>query len=78
MDGRKLLSDYIERETTQAKLARASGCSEGHLCLYLQGKRQFSIALALRISAATRGAVPVSVLVPDRMAEAAELLGAAE
>ena len=82
MDGRQLLSNYIEREkgngANQAKLARASKCSEGHLSLFLKGKRELSISLANRISAATAGAVPVSALIPEKMAAAKTLIEAAE
>lgn len=74
MDGRQLLADHIARQTSQAKIAREAKCSEGHLSLFLQGKRRMSVSLAKRVSAATGGVVPARALVP----EVAEMLEAAE
>lgn len=82
MDGRQLLSDYIQRGkangATQAKIAREAKCSEGHLSLYLKGKRQLSASLAGRISGATAGEVPVGALIPEKLEEARTLVEAAE
>ena len=68
-DGRALLADYISKETTQAALARAVGCSASHLSLILKGERGVSLGLAKRISAAT--GVPVETLPHEKTPEVA-------
>ena len=70
-NGRAMLAQFIRQRTTQAKFARDVGCSESHLSLVLSGSRGVSFALAKRISKATGGKIPVSVL-PHEAAEAAE------
>jgi transcriptional regulator with XRE-family HTH domain len=67
MDGRHLLSEFLARGVRQAQLARDAKCSEGHLSLYLKGKRGMSVSLAKRISAAT--GIPAKSLVPEKAAE---------
>lgn len=64
MDGRQALAKYIrEHYDTQADFARAVKCSEGHLSLVLQGKKDVSVPLGKRISTATAGTVPLHALV---------------
>lgn len=75
MDGKALLADYLAREArSQAYIARKAHCSEGHLSLFLKGKRGLSVPLAKRISEATGGEVPVRALVADKLEKAAEAL----
>lgn len=62
------LSEWISAHTTQAKFARVIGCSESHLSLLLDGKRGASLSLALKISEATGGAVPLRALLRDEAA----------
>lgn len=79
MDGKALLADYLAREErSQAYIARRANCSEGHLSLFLKGKRGLSVPLAKRISEATGGEVPVRALVADKLEKAAEALEIAE
>lgn len=68
-----MLAKWISENTTQAKFARDTGCSESHLSLILKGKRGVSFPKARRISEATGGAVPIDVLMTGRASrEAAE------
>lgn len=79
MDGKGLLADFLSRDPrSQAEFARQVGCSQGHLSLFLKGKRGLSVVLAKRISDATDRAVPVTSLVPDKIERAAEALEAAQ
>ena len=73
MDGRQLLAEYIGHEKgRQARLARDSDCSEGHLSLFLKGRRQLSAKMAKKISDATGGVVPAGVLALSEKLQAAE------
>lgn len=79
MDGKSQLAAFIKRaQVSQARFADDAGCSEGHLSLYLKGKRGLSVPLAKRISQATGGEVPVKALIPEKIEEAAQTLGAAQ
>lgn len=79
MDGIQKLAGFIAREVaSQAQFARDVRCSESHLSLVLAGKRGVSVPLATRISAATRGSIPVRELVPDKIEKAARTLEAAQ
>lgn len=79
MDGRQQIAQFLaQHESSQAQFARDVGCSESHLTLFLQGKRKISVPLAMRMSAATGGAVPLKALVSSELIELAETLGAAE
>lgn len=58
---------------TNAQFARDVVCSEPHLTLFLQGKRQLSVALAKRFNART--GIPVKALVSQKLlAEAADVM----
>lgn len=56
------LSNYIKGhgEKTRAELAAAFGISRPHLYSLIDGTRQPSIAVAVRIASATNGEVPVT------------------
>jgi transcriptional regulator with XRE-family HTH domain len=60
---RKPLADYIEGRTTQAKFAKDVRCSESHLSLILQGKRNASLRMARRIIENAKGVIPLEVLI---------------
>ena len=53
------LESWLEGRMSQAKFAEGVGCSEPHLSLVLQRKRGVSLKMALRLSAATNGEIPV-------------------
>lgn len=79
MDGKALLADFIAHDPrSQAQIAREAKCSEGHLSLFLAGKRGLSVPLAKRLSAVTGGQVPVRALVPEKIEQAEETLEAAQ
>jgi len=54
------LAEWMERHgRSQASLASSCECSSSHLSLILNGKRGASLPLALKLSRATDGDVPV-------------------
>ncbi len=57
------LKSWIGANTTQARFAREVGCSEAYLCEILKGRKQPSMGLAAKMSAATSYAVPLSAFV---------------
>lgn len=71
MDSTHPLRDWITANTTQAKFARLVECSEPHLSDVLSWKKDPSLDLADRMSAATGRTVPVAAFV-RRPAEAAQ------
>lgn len=71
------LKTWIERNTTQAKFARAVGCSESHLSDVLKGKKRVSLDLAYRIARETNNAVSVDAIAARMPLRASEREGAA-
>ena len=63
MDGRQLLAQYIEGNTTPAQFAREAECSQSHLSLFLKGLRGVSVPMAKRMSKAAANKVPWPALV---------------
>jgi transcriptional regulator with XRE-family HTH domain len=70
MDSPHPLKVWIDANTTQAKFAREVGCSAPYLSYLLKGKRGVSLELAIAMSGATGGAVPVEAF--GKRTEAAE------
>jgi len=54
------LKVWIDRNTSQAQFARDLKFSESHLSDIIKGKKRVSLDLAMKISAATGGAVSVA------------------
>ncbi|RJO75450.1 MAG: XRE family transcriptional regulator [Myxococcales bacterium] len=63
------LKVWIEGNTTQAEFARKVGCSGPYLSDLLNGKRGVSLKLAIAMSRATGGAVPIEAFEQQEAAE---------
>lgn len=63
MDGRQLLAEFIEKNTTPAQFAREAECSQSHLSLFLKGERGVSVPMAKRMSKAASEQVSWTALV---------------
>jgi DNA-binding transcriptional regulator YdaS (Cro superfamily) len=61
----------IEYHGSQAKLARAAGCSQQYISLLLQGKTGLSAEKAIDFERATDGKISRSALRPDIFGAAA-------
>jgi transcriptional regulator with XRE-family HTH domain len=59
MDSLRPLTEWITANTSRREFARQVGCSESHLADVLNGKKSASLALAVKMSRACCGAVPV-------------------
>lgn len=63
------LKAWIDQNSKQVTFAREVGCTEQHLSQILNGKKYASLNLAIRMSRATGGAVPIEAF---GISEAAE------
>lgn len=63
------LKKWISEHTTQAQFARDLAISESHLSEILSGGKTASLNLAIRLSRATKGAVPVEAFASQEAAE---------
>ena len=61
----------IEYHGSQAKLARAAGCSQQYISLLIQGKTGLSAEKAIDFERATDGKISRNVLRPDIFGAAA-------
>jgi DNA-binding transcriptional regulator YdaS (Cro superfamily) len=59
MDSNSSFQKFIAARTTQSKMAKLLGCSEGYVSLLISGARRPSLRIAQRIASATNGAVPM-------------------
>ena len=71
MEALRPLAEWISANGGRAKFARDVGCSEPHLSEILSGKKTVSLKLAIRMSRATGGAVPVEAFEPTEQSELA-------
>lgn len=67
----KTLSQFLQKsDFTQAQLARALGVSPGHISEIVAGKKEPSLALALRLHEACGGGFDLASLSPVTKAQA--------